>query len=429
VELREHQKRAVGDLLSLLESEGVAILEGQQRTGKTLTALAISKGYKTPLLLTKKKAIKDIQSDSKKINAEESLTVINYESAHKLPAYDWDLIILDECHSSGMSPLGKPGLIWRRVRELFKKTGAHGLLMSGTVSIESKAQLFSEFAVTGRGPWQEYRTFYHWWNQPGHYKTAKSGGYGVAGASKRVAGGQEVPDYAQVNNARVEKEANPFIVTVSRADAGFKVTDATQKVVKCANGAILGLCEEIEKNGIVEVDGRVCVYETPAARLQGCHMACGGTLMDENGEGFSLPVEYDPVYKIRKIMEKTEGGKKYVIFAHYIHERKFIRETLGDLVTYELEGFDISSQMFCVLSSTSYSMGVDLSWLTGCQIIYSVPWSGAVWRQLLDRQLKYDRVREAVVGVLLLDGGVDELCYDAVSKKQNFNLSRYRARI
>jgi len=99
---------------------------------------------------------------------------------------------------------------------------------------------------------------------------------------------------------------------------------------------------------------------------------------------------------------------------------------LGGLATEDLEEFKNGDARFAVLSTTSYSMGVDLSWISGCCLFYSMPWSGAVWSQVLDRQLKFDRKRKALVAVLLHDGGVDEVVYDTISQKQNFNLRRYR---
>jgi len=429
IELKQHQAQAVDACLSLVATRGLCILEGQQRTGKTLVALSVAEGYGCrTLFLTKKKAIDGIKGDCEKLWGEvpEWLEIINYESVHKLPDnLGFGLVILDECHSSGLSGFPKPSKVWRCVNDIFRQTGAKALLMSGTVSIESKAQLFHEVQVTHRGPWLQFKSFYHWWNPRGHYKTAISGGYGHFGAVKRIGGGQEVADYAKVRDDMIERDVSALFVTVSREDAGFEVTNATEKVAKCSNKTILGLCDEIDKEGIIRVGNRTCVYESPASRLMGSHMATGGTLLDENGDGFVLPDSFNPRYKLDKIRDRAKAGLKYVIFSHYIYERSFILQELGGDATDDLEKLRRGEAQFCVLSTTSYSMGVDLSWVTGCCIMYSIPWSGAVWSQVLDRQLKFDRTREAVVGIILLDGGVDELVYETVSRKQNFNLKSY----
>jgi len=426
--LKPHQLKASSDCLERLETHGVAILEGECRAGKTFVALQIGKTIGRPtLFLTRKKAISSVVDDREAIGIHpRDCYVINYESAHKAPDEDWGLIILDECHS-GISAYPKPSGVWLKVRALFERTKAKALLMSGTVCIESKAQLFMELKVTTRGPWAKWSNFYHWWHQQGHYRAKESGGYGIAGATKRIHGGKEIADYAQVDKDRIEREVSPYVVTVSREDAGFKVTQASVKVVKATNGAILSLCDEIMKEGIARVGDRLCVYETPAAKLQGCHMACGGTLLDDQGEGFTLPDEFSPRYKVDLIRSRAKAGLKYVVFCHYIYERSFLISELGDACCDTLEGFEQSEHQFCVLSTTSYSMGVDLSWVSGCQIMYSMPWSGAVWSQVLDRQLRWDREREAVVAVVLLDGGVDETCYDVLRKKQNFNIKRFYA--
>ena len=426
IQLKPHQTKAVADCQEKLDSHGLAILEGQQRTGKTLVALTVAQSCHKPVLfLTKKKAIEGVKSDMEKLGGCDGICVINYESAHKLDPMDWGLIILDECHSSGLSSFPKTGKVWRTVRALFKRTGARALLMSGTVSIESMAQLYHELAVTGKGPWAKWPSFYRWWFDGSHYKDGVGGGYGIQTATKRIGGGEVMTDYSQVDQDRIERDVSGLVVTVSRAQAGFKVTKASEKVVMAANEAILGLCDEIAKDGVVRLGDHLCVYETPAARLQGAHMACGGTLIDDQGEAFVLPDMYNPTYKFDLIRSRLKPDLQYVIFAHYIHERTALLKWFGDLATDDLETLRRGLAQVCILSTTSYSMGVDLSWLTGCTIAYSIPWSGAVWSQVLDRQLKWDRKREAIMGVVLLDGGVDCAVYDAVTSKQNFNARKY----
>ena len=57
------------------------------RTGKTLTSLAIAEQLKAQnvLFITKKKAISSIEDDNAMLSPSYNLTVINYESLHKLP--------------------------------------------------------------------------------------------------------------------------------------------------------------------------------------------------------------------------------------------------------------------------------------------------------------------------------------------------------
>ena len=57
-------------------------------------------GVKNLLFVTKKKAISSISADYKKLNPNYTLTVINYESLHKVEGV-FDLMVLDEAHTLG----------------------------------------------------------------------------------------------------------------------------------------------------------------------------------------------------------------------------------------------------------------------------------------------------------------------------------------
>ena len=61
-------------------------LSMEVRTGKTLTSMGIAEelGCKNVLFVTKKKAISSIEHDYKLLNPSFEITVINYESLHKV---------------------------------------------------------------------------------------------------------------------------------------------------------------------------------------------------------------------------------------------------------------------------------------------------------------------------------------------------------
>ena len=72
-------------------------------------------GMEKVLFLTKKKAMGSIKEDSMKLCPSYELFIINYESMHKLPKIDWDLIIIDEAHTLGAFP--KPSKRAKDVRD------------------------------------------------------------------------------------------------------------------------------------------------------------------------------------------------------------------------------------------------------------------------------------------------------------------------
>ena len=91
------------------------------RTGKTLTSLGIADKVKAVnvLFVTKKKAISSIEDDYQLLNPSFNLITINYESIHKIPDTQWDVIICDEAHSMGAFP--KPSKRAKQVKELIGK--------------------------------------------------------------------------------------------------------------------------------------------------------------------------------------------------------------------------------------------------------------------------------------------------------------------
>lgn len=99
MQLRPYQIEISKKALSLLLNFKIAYLAMKPRTGKTITALqtAAMYGAKKLLFVTKKKAIKSIESDAK-FYPELDVVVINYESVLK-KMDDYDLIIIDEAHS------------------------------------------------------------------------------------------------------------------------------------------------------------------------------------------------------------------------------------------------------------------------------------------------------------------------------------------
>lgn len=435
--LRPHQERAKAQSLEVIKKLHICILEGATRSGKTLTALSIGKALGGEfLVLTTKKAMSGIIGDWELLGGGDEMTVINYESVHKLDLRNWGFIVLDECHSK-ISSYPKQSQTWKKVRQLFDLTKAKALLMSGTVAIESKAQLFHELTVTGRGPFN-YRDFYSWWNQEGHYKDGrKCGGYGIEGAVKKVGsngpswgGGDGVTDYSSVDESRVLDAISSYVVKMERE--GYAVKDATLVKVELENKALVKLIRKIKKDKVAEVvdsEGiaRMVCYDKGAAQvLQACHMLAGGTLIDVDGEAFVLGDEYGSSYRIDWIIEGTRGnGKQYAIFTQYVAERCFIR---GKLLEAGLRVFDDFNEMrdnggagYWVGSLASNAEGLDLHWLSGSQILYSLTWSGSKFSQVCDRMLNFNRKEKAKVAIPILKDGLDSYVYEAVSNKRNFN--------
>ena len=86
MEFRQYQKEIISKGTEIMQKSCLLYLAMEVRTGKTLTALGICKeiGAQSVLFITKKKAITTIEADYKMLGPDFMLSVINYESLHKV---------------------------------------------------------------------------------------------------------------------------------------------------------------------------------------------------------------------------------------------------------------------------------------------------------------------------------------------------------
>jgi len=416
MKLKPHQEKTVVEAGRVLKEKGCVYVALECRVGKTLVALELAKSVGGRVLfITPKKAISSIFADSEAMGGwGEQLVVLNRESLHKVAGEEFSVVIADEGHRDGGFP--KPNGGCQLMEEIARRAKAC-IILSGTPSVESASQLFHQFWWTNKGPWKRYsgkRGFYGWHRDFGVPKL------------KRVAGGQEVKDYSEMRGEVLE-HVKPFMVTMTQEDAGFKYAPQVIPHRVEPHQSLLAWSKSFEKKGIWQEGERVVLGENPASILQKRHMAEGGTLIDEDGVGFTH--DFYPFYKINYMIERMEKGKEYAITTAYIHERQFIVDELeasGFKVVIELEDFVEGCGAIFVGSGISNAEGVDLSWMTGSMIIYSLNWSGSKFLQLLERQNNFKRDRPIKVHVLLCKGGVDETVFEAVNNKQNFNRSFFK---
>ena len=110
------------------------------------------------LFITKKKAISSIEKDYLLLNPKFKLTVINYESLHKVNQKGWDVVICDEAHGMGAFP--KPSGRAKKVKEVVKKSNPYVILLSGTPTPESYSQMYHQVYFIPTNPFASYKNFY-----------------------------------------------------------------------------------------------------------------------------------------------------------------------------------------------------------------------------------------------------------------------------
>jgi len=128
-----------------------------------------------------------------------------------------------------------------------------------------------------------------------------------------------------------------------------------------------------------------------------------------------------PLYKARFLNKRISDDRQYAVFTAYIAERELLISYFGDKATDDMGAFRNGRSQIFVGSMISWAEGVDLAWMNGAIVLYSLAWSGATYLQILDRMNNKLRRDKILIHVLCLAGGVGEKVYSAVSKKKNFN--------
>ena len=134
MKFRKYQSEIIDKAFDVLVKYGFVYLSMQVRTGKTLTAMGTAQklGVDNMLFVTKKKAISSIEDDYKLLSPKFHLTVINYESLHKV-AGKYECIVLDEAHGMGAYP--KPSKRTKMINQIIKKQNPFVILMLSLIHI------------------------------------------------------------------------------------------------------------------------------------------------------------------------------------------------------------------------------------------------------------------------------------------------------
>ena len=195
LKLRPYQKTIIELGKQTLLTRGFVYLAMEVRTGKTLTSLGIAEEVKAKkvLFITKKKAISSIEDDFHLLKPSYDLTTINYESLHKLPKINWDVIVCDEAHSMGAFP--KPSKRAKQVKLIIQGCKPYVILLSGTPTPESFSQMYHQIYGIPTNPFGRYKNFYRFCDDYVNVKV-------------RPINGLNIRDYSQGHETIFKKRCN-----------------------------------------------------------------------------------------------------------------------------------------------------------------------------------------------------------------------------
>ena len=403
MELRDYQQRIAFECAGKLGSSGFCYLAMQVRCGKTLTSLAACElvGATEVLFVTKKKAISSIQGDYDNFGFDYNLTVVNYESLHKIEDVRWDVVILDEAHSMGAIP--KPSLRAKQVKALLLKYGSKVILLSGTPTPESFSQMYHQVYGIKGNPFAEFKNFYRFCDK-------------YVDVTERKINGMNIRDYSGGRQSIIEA-MQPYTINFSQEEAGFKVDTKEHKLYVKMSQMTYAIANKLKKDLVVEGQNEVILADTSVKLMTKLHQLYSGTVKFESGN--STIIDLSKAQFIHDNFSLVKVG----IFYKFKEEFNALKQVYGDGLCTELEEFD-NTEKTIALQIVSGREGISLR-NAAALVYYNIDFSATSYWQSRDRMTTKDRLESDVYWVFA-EGGIEDKIYKAVSNKKNYTLTHFK---
>lgn len=403
MEFRDYQKGIIQDGFHIIEQYGFVYLAMEVRTGKTLTSLGIAQKLdpKNVLFLTKKKAISSIEGDYELLNPNYKLTVINYESMHKIPDTKWDVIIIDEAHGLGAFP--KPSGRAANVKALIEKHYPAVILLSGTPTPESYSQMYHQVYGIPENPFKQYRSF---------YKFARD----YVNVKKKLINSLPTNDYSD-GLVKIIEEMKPFTISYSQKEAGFKSEIEEEILSVDIDEKVKKMVKKLKKDLVIEGKKEIVLGDTPAKLMQKIHQLCSGTIKFESGNSMVLD------YSKAEFIEERFQGKKIAIFYKFKEELNALKEVFDNKLTVDVDEFKATDKNIA-LQIVSGREGISLK-EADYIVYYNIDFSATSYWQSRDRMTTKDRSKNKVFWIFS-KGGIEREIYRAVVKKKDYTVKHFK---
>ena len=401
MELREYQRTIVDRATSILRDHRFVYLAMEVRTGKTLTSLSIAEdmGVERVLFLTKKKALGSITEDSNKLCPSYEFWAINYESMHKLPKLNWDLIILDEAHTLGAFP--KPSKRAKAVRALVRNR--YVILLSGTPTPESYSQMYHQVYGIKGNPFRGYKNFYRFCDDYVDVKTQIVNSLPIKFYNKGL--------------PSILTAMQPYMISFSQREAGFKSQLNEQVLNVPMEPRTYRMCAELRKHRVIDGKEEVVLADTPVKLMQKLHQMYSGTVKFESGKAMVFDHS-----KAQFIYDRF-CRDKIAIFYKFKAELKALQDVYGDELTTDLNEF-YEGDKSIALQIVSGREGISLR-QAKCLVYYNIDFSATSYWQSRDRMTTKDRTESDIYWVFS-ERGIEKKIYKAVSSKKDYTLNHFR---
>ncbi|MEO6522205.1 MAG: hypothetical protein ABIN91_11040 [Mucilaginibacter sp.] len=442
--LRDYQIKNATEGTAILKELGVVYLAMQVRTGKTATALEIANQYGAinVIFSTKKKVIQSIIDDYNDFGYLFKLTVINDESLHTVDG-DFDLFIHDEHHRCGSFP--KPGISTKNLKERFSHLPM--IFLSGSPHPESFSQIFHQFWISDKSPFNHYKNFYQWFNGMEFVKTTFDVGYGdvnnysnneesiykyYAVQLRKIAKDDPLYDIKQSKiaterfvaiqqmnraNESLKSIVEPYMIKFTQADAGFESV-VNETVLHCKmKDVTYKIISKLKKDKVVQGNTEVILADTPAKTMSKIHQLSSGTVKFESGNSAVID-DSKAVFIKEKFI-----GKKLGIFYKFQEELQMLKSVFGQYLCSDLETFNTTDKSIA-LQIVSGREGISLQ--NADYLVYlNLDFSSLSYWQSRDRLTTMERKSNDVFWIFS-EGGIEDYIYNSVVKKKDYTLSVFK---
>ena len=405
MKFRDYQLEIINKGSSIIKTKGFLYLAMEVRTGKTLTSLGILNELNAEkvLFVTKKKAISSIEDDYALYNPSFNLTVINYESLHKLNQFQrFDGIVLDEAHGLGKFP--KPSKRAKDIKNLLSfNKHPNVILMSGTPTPESYSQMYHQVYGLPSNPFGSHKNFYSFSKKYVNVTQKKLSSLVVNDYS---GGKMEIIDLMQ-----------PYTINYSQKQAGF-ITKTTEEILRVPMDPYTkDVAKRLKKNLVVEGKSEVILADSSVKLMMKLHQIYSGTVKFESGKSMVLD------YEKAKFIKNHFKNKKIAIFYKFREELNAIKHVFGDDVCVDLDCFN-STNKIIALQIVSGREGISLR-NAEALVYYNIDFSATSYWQSRDRMTTKDRKYNKVYWVFS-EKGIEDKIYKAVLKKKDYTLSHFK---
>jgi hypothetical protein len=404
VEFRPYQKKIIKEAMNIISRYNFLYLAMEVRTGKTLTSLGIASNLPVNNLLfvTKKKAISSIEDDYNMLSPSYDITVINYESIHKIEG-SFDMIVLDEAHGMGAfpKPSNRSKIMSRILRE---NKDPYVILLSGTPTPESYSQMYHQVYAIKGNPFMEYTNF---------YKFAKD----YVNVSQKKINGFMINDYSNGRESIIER-MKPYTISYTQKEAGFKV-ETREHILKVELEPITyNIASQLKKTLVVEGNEETILGDTPVKLMMKLHQIYSGTIKFESGN--SKVIDYT---KAQFIFDNFYD-KKIGIFYKFKEELNALRKVFGtENLTTELSVFKDTDCKAIALQIVSGREGISLREAEAL-VYYNIDFSATSYWQSRDRMTTKDRLQSDVYWIFS-EGGIEDDIYKSVIKKKDYTVKHF----